>query len=118
MEQVRRKEQRKFQLMREREERMRKRESQAKLKKETLKWEREIKKEEKRQARVLDDLKWKGKKKFRDIKRVVLDRHNCTIPTQGAWTWHATWTPRGFCPINPRGFHAFSLPTQRMTSLG
>ena len=69
MEQVRRKEQRKFQLMREREELIRKRENQAQLKKETLKWEREIKKKEKRQAKVLDDLKWRGKKKFRDVRR-------------------------------------------------
>ena len=69
MEQVRKKEQHKFQQMRRKEELVRKRENQAHLKKETQKWEREIKKEEKRQAKVLDDLKWKGKKKFRDTRR-------------------------------------------------
>ena len=69
MEKVRIREQRKFHQMRRKEELVRKRENQAQLKKETLKWEREIKKEEKRQAKILDDLKWKGKKKFRDIRR-------------------------------------------------
>ena len=69
MERVRKKEQRKFLQMRGKEELVRKRENQARLKKETQKWERGIKKEEKRQARVLDDLKWRGKKKFGDIRR-------------------------------------------------
>ena len=47
---------------------MRERENRKRLKKETQKWEREVRKKEKRQAKVLDDLRWKGKKKFRTIK--------------------------------------------------
>ena len=62
MELIHIREQRKFQQMR-------KRENQAQLKKETLKWEQEIRKEEKRQAKVLDGLKWRGKKKFGYIRR-------------------------------------------------
>ena len=62
MEQIRLREQLKFQ-------RQRKMEEQARLERETQKWDREIKQEERRQAKVLDDLKWRGsKKKFRTIR--------------------------------------------------
>ena len=75
MEQIRIKEQLKFQRqrkkeerVREKEERVREKEEQARLKRETQKWEREIKQVERRQARVLDDLKWRRSKKFRTIR--------------------------------------------------
>ena len=66
---VRKKEELKLQRMREKEELVRKRAEENRLKKETQKWEREIRNEEKRQAKVLDDLKWRAKKKFGDIRR-------------------------------------------------
>ena len=72
--QMRKREELKFQRMREKEELVRKREDQARLKKETQKWEREIRKEEKRQVKILDDLKWRGKKKFRDIRKKLQNK--------------------------------------------
>ena len=72
--QMRKREELKLQRMREKEELVRKMEDQARLRKETQKWEREIGKEEKRQVKILDDLKWRGKKKFRDIRKKLQNK--------------------------------------------